>query len=313
MKKITKRKNIKRPKKLSIMTSPLNNAIASGNVHSVKELLKQGVDPNEFTNVWCSSTMEPWIQYTGVLCKPGGKNNDIGTSIQLALYLRHTDIIHMLLGVGGVDIHKQYRKYDKTTLQLSVSCGLDIVKKVYEKGCTDVNHVDFEGHTALIDAVWHKYAPQVDSRLDIIRYLIDKKSNVNYKDDTKGWTALELACKLGHIDVIKYLLIKGAHINNINKRGRTPLHEAIISDQTNSNSNKDKVVALLLRKGAKVNTLSNDTNSSPLLSATYYGLVNIVKLLVGHGAHKKTKDIHKMTPLEVGRMNGFHSIVKLLA
>ena len=48
------------------------------------------------------------------------------------------------------------------------------------------------------------------------------------------------------------------NVNNVNKRKRTPLHEAIVQDQKNSNCNKLQIVKLLNDKGANINTQSKE-------------------------------------------------------
>ena len=305
-KKSSKRKTRKKKFSFKIITSALNNAIVDGNIKKVKELLKNGANPNEFTNVWCSPKISNYYRNDfGIEC--GDRN--LGTSLHLSLFLKK--ISHLLLD-HGVDVTLTHPSFNITPLQLSVKGDIKLVKKIYEKGSNDVNYVDNEGDTALIYAVWYKYKPMKDSKLDIIKYLVSKGANVNYRHKKEGWTPLELACKIGHINVIRYLLSKGADINNVNKRKRTPLHEAIVSDQKNSNCNKLQIVKLLIDNGAKINTQSKDTKSSPLSSATAYGLTSIVKLLLSNGAKKNVKDNEKMTPLDIAEWNGFHSIVKLL-
>lgn len=309
------KKTHKKTKSLKIITSPLNNAIVNGDIKKVKELLKKGANPNEFTNVWCSPKISNYYRKEWEI-ECGDKNLDcgcgnLGTSLHLSLFLKNKKISHLLLD-HGVDVTLNHPSFSITSLQLSIEGDIKLVKKVFEKGSNDVNYVDNDGDTVLSYAIWYKYKPMKDSKLDIIKFLVSKGANVNYRHNKDGWTPLELACKIGHINVIKYLISKGANVNNVNKRKRTPLHEAIVSDQKNSNCNKLQIVKLLLDNGANINTQSKETKSSPLSSATAYGLTSIVKLLLSKGATKNTKDIDKMTPLDIAEWKGFHSIVKLL-
>ena len=87
--------------------------------------------------------------------------------------------------------------------------------------------------------------------------------------------------------------------------GEFPIHYAC-------ENKKIQIVKLLIDKGANINTQSKDTKSSPLSSATAYGLTSIIKLLLSKGAKKNTKDSDKMTPLDIAKWKGFHSIVKIL-
>lgn len=53
--------------------------------------------------------------------------------------------------------------------------------------------------------------------------LIDRGADVGAVDDGSGATALHLAAENGRVDVMKFLLEKGADINYKNKRGHTAL------------------------------------------------------------------------------------------
>ena len=215
------KKKTKRKPKLRIITSPLNNAIVNGNLKKVKELLKKGENPNEFTNEWCSPKVNKWkVKHVGIDCKLddiGCICGSLGTSLHLALFFRNKKIIHALLD-QGVDINLTHDSFKVSPLQLGVYCGIDIIKELYKKGCKDVNYIDFEGYSVLMHAVSKKHASTKDDRLDIIKFLVSKGANVNYKENVSGSTPLEMACKIGHINVIKYLISKGTNVNNVNKR-----------------------------------------------------------------------------------------------
>ena len=312
--KKTKRKT-KGKAKFKMVTSPLSNAIVNDDLKKVKNLLKKGANPNEFTNEWCSSKVKPLREHLHINCEVYEiwNKGDLGTLLHLALFLRNKKIIHALLdhSVDRIDVNKTHIKDDYTSLHFAVYCGLDIVKKIYKLGCTDINRKDMDGNPVLMHTLLRDYTPQKDSKLDIIKFLIDKGAFVNVKNKKDGYTPLDLASRLGHIDVIKYLISKGAHINNLNKRNRTPLHECIVSSK-NSNANKLQVVKLLIDKGAKINTISKETRHTPLSSATAYGLSNIVKLLLSKGSKKNIKNKDNMTALDVAKWNNYKSIENML-
>ena len=68
------------------------------------------------------------------------------------------------------------------------------VKKSLAQG-TDVNSVDNEGYSALHAAAENGY-------LEVVKYLVEKGANVQYKAQ---YTALELAEMAGNNDVVVYL------------------------------------------------------------------------------------------------------------
>ncbi|KAJ4467677.1 ankyrin repeat-containing domain protein [Lentinula edodes] len=88
-----------------------------------------------------------------------------------------------------------------------------------------VNAVDVDERTPL-----HWAASSGD--LDIARYLIDQKAEVD-KVDGSGWSALHIAVSAGNyaasksrLNIGKLLISRGADINAKDKANQTPLHRA---------------------------------------------------------------------------------------
>nr|XP_054775118.1 ankyrin-3-like [Lytechinus pictus] len=61
--------------------------------------------------------------------------------------------------------------------------------------------------------------------LDVVKYLISKGAEVN-KGDYKDVTALHIAAQNGHLDVVRYFISKGAEVKKGNENGWTALHIA---------------------------------------------------------------------------------------
>ncbi|KIP08030.1 hypothetical protein PHLGIDRAFT_55637, partial [Phlebiopsis gigantea 11061_1 CR5-6] len=58
--------------------------------------------------------------------------------------------------------------------------------------------------------------------LDIVRYLLDQKAEVDVQDNA-SWTALHIASSAGHEDIVRELLGAGADVKKANNRGLTAL------------------------------------------------------------------------------------------
>ena len=63
--------------------------------------------------------------------------------------------------------------------------------------------------------------------LDTIKQLTSQGANLNEPSDYDGKTSLHLACAEGHLNVVELLLKSGASMYVRDRRGRTPLFDAI--------------------------------------------------------------------------------------
>ena len=84
-------------------------------------------------------------------------------------------------------------------------------------------------------------------------------------------TALRIASKEGHVELVEMLLNNGANVNAKNSYGVTALHIASREGHTD-------IVAMLLEKGADVNAKTN-WGDTALMAASWKGHKEIVKLL----------------------------------
>jgi len=173
------------------------------------------------------------------------------------------------------------------------------------------------------------YAARQDC-LDCIKVLLDAKADVNQQTHY-GWTALLTATQNRHYKAAAYLLDHGANPNLANNGGWTPLYLA--TDNRNIESGDYPVrtpdmdhlayIKLLLAKGANVNaricgvrstpeqctgdTTETRTNftmqwlfedgATPFVRAAQSGDVELMKLLLEHGADPKIATAHKVTAL----------------
>lgn len=69
------------------------------------------------------------------------------------------------------------------------------------------------------------------NRVDIMKFLISKGAEVNMKDNG-GLVPLHNACSYGHVDMVRILMKNGANINEPDHWKFTPLHEAAMKHKT---------------------------------------------------------------------------------
>lgn len=97
--------------------------------------------------------------------------------------------------------------------------NMDVLDSLLNNG-GDPDQRGGKGHTALIASARHN-----DVRM--IARLLDAGADPNLQDDY-GWTALHhtMTAEYVHLDAMRLLISRGAEVNAVDKRRRTPLHRA---------------------------------------------------------------------------------------
>ena len=127
---------------------------------------------------------------------------------------------------------------------------------------------------------------------------------------------LHVASRLGHADIVAYLLDHGANTNrkvglcggnSVEEEGTTPLYYACYADHV-------KVVELLLARGADP-TLSSRDGTTPLMAASYAGRLDCVRSLMSHDVAKATinaQSINGATALHYACLQNEEDVVGML-
>jgi len=111
--------------------------------------------------------------------------------------------------------------------------------------------------------------------LDIVKILIEKGANINYRG-IYGDTSLNLVSIKGHLEIMKYLIDNGANIESKNENGNTPLSLAVKWSHV-------EIVKFLIEKGANINVKDINGNT-PLSLALIWDEFDIINLLTINGA-----------------------------
>lgn len=125
--------------------------------------------------------------------------------------------------------------------------------------------------------------------LDIVKFLVEKGADFNSMDNTRR-TSVHYAAKQSNPSIIEFFVEGGADFMAHDSDLKTPLHYAA------KGGNLD-VVKFLVKKGADVN-YADRGGKTPLHWAAYMGDLNIVRSLIKKGANVSAIDKNRMTPLD---------------
>jgi ankyrin repeat protein len=206
---------------------------------------------------------------------------------------------------------------------------LDVIRFLIEKGA-DVNTRDAQGASPLDDAVWRGY-------LDETAILLANGARLNEADMKTGATPINEAAYRDETQLIRYLLQFGPNLELRDKRGYTPLENAVRMGKSDSalllleaeakqhkeppffekamsaaiQKDEAVVVAALLRHGALANgTLAS--GAMPLDAAASAGAVEVVGVLLSGGADPNRSGRDGTNALEDASLRGFEAIAEML-
>lgn len=154
-----------------------------------------------------------------------------------------------------------------------------------------------------------------DDKRCLIERLVDCGSDVNMITNYNGHptTPLLVAIEQGSIEIVKFLIKKGADVNKPAKLGlrRTPLQEAAASGSR-------EIVHLLLENGAEINAPpAQFVGATALQFAAASGNCQIAKMLLDHGGIDQLhlpppKGYYGRWPLEAAAENGRLDMIQFL-
>lgn len=182
---------------------------------------------------------------------------------------------HSLISIflsKGTNVNIKYGFEEVTPLICATNNNDESLVKLLIDNHADINAKDREGQTALMKACQEGYSKLV---IDLINY----GAEINIQDQG-GYTALNHATCEGHKDIVEILIANKADLNlslTFLNTGYTPLIQAIMND-------KIDIAKLLIEAGSDVNQVS-EKNWTALMYASYYGCIDIVRLLLDKNAN----------------------------
>jgi ankyrin repeat protein len=181
--------------------------------------------------------------------------------------------------------------------ELAQKGDLEGIKTLIEKDPDLLSARDKDGRTPL-----HWACRGV--HLEVVKFLVDKGTDVNSEDSNKVVPLHSLAVR-NNAEAIEILIAKGANVDAKDYGGNTALHYAAMSDAADA-------VAILVKKGADIEDRENYMRTPLILCARERGGPRTIKILLEAGADVNARDKFQDTALNLASWRGKKEVVDIL-
>lgn len=281
-------------------------------------------DPSE---ALCSlrNIYNPNVKVSRLLLLSGASPNHttelLGNAPVLAMYAQEgvTDMVSLLLEFGA-DVNLT-NSQGATALTLAAARGhLEVVRLIVSAGGS-LGYGDTSGQCPLVHAARNDHLPVVSfllacdwvvtsseevelaeaaqqalvaasaqGHIEVVEYLLDMSEvHPDKVDSLTGETALTIAASHGNVAVCAVLLLRGASISAVNRKGMPPLLLAVQEGHW-------AVAERLIQQQARLEQ-TDATGRTPLMIAAAEGHVALTELLIDKGASLAREDKEGLTAL----------------
>jgi len=174
-------------------------------------------------------------------------------------------------------------------ISITFNKDLKLLKNIYNKFI-------FSNSSILKLLYWYKQKKAISNAF--LKSIIVNERNTNILSQVNegcGLTPLNVACKNNTIELMKYLIKKGADVNKLNGYGETCLF-SICNRNNRDYKNDIEILKYLINNGADVNK-ENEEGETPLHRACAWQYMDIIKILVENGADVNKGNKNGYTPL----------------
>lgn len=228
----------------------------------------------------------------------------------------HTELVRLLVE-SGADINS-YDYYTHESAMHAAAGSMNdllaaqaspvedrstVVDFLIEQGL-NVNVEAIDGETPMYNAAF-RHEPQM------IRHLLARGGSLHHVDSSES--ALHAAVRwpdsTSLADTIDVILEAGIPIDVVDSEGRTALLFSVI--EAKRKTIRAEAIRILVSRGADVN-LADNLGNTPLIKATQFEQIDVVKRLLEHGADRNVRGYLGKTPLEIAEERGYDELVLLL-
>ncbi|WP_439182019.1 ankyrin repeat domain-containing protein [Carboxylicivirga taeanensis] len=172
------------------------------------------------------------------------------------------------------------------------------------KQSNELDQADAVPTEALSVSMSAYFQAALEGDLEKVKEAISSGVDVNATDDNQH-SALMLAAYNGHHHIISVLLEKGAKVDAVDGVNRTALMFASTGPFT-------QAVETLIQAGANLNATDSEEQWTPVMMAASEGQLDVVKLLVAHGADLSMVDVDGESSLDFAQSNGHQEVVAFI-
>jgi ankyrin repeat protein len=136
--------------------------------------------------------------------------------------------------------------------------------------------------------------------LEGVRIALDHGVRQDVFEPFKGYP-IHRACQQGHLEIVRELVRRGCKVNKIGAQRETPLHSCARSWEPTV-----RIAEFIIQQGCRVDA-RNTYGDTPLSLAAFYDNVDIVRVLLSHGADRSLRNKIGKTPLDEAKYQlAFH-------
>jgi len=258
----------------------------------------------------------------------GGKRNKNDWDIARSLVSNGAEV-NMKSGSDDTPLHSAALYAPEEIVSLFIDKGANVNVRLSSSG--------WPRKTNSGPAPLHNACMRADKNTEIVELLIDGGANTNascYSEQADGWTPLYFACLHENTKAVEMLIAKGARTNIISDLGNTPMHcatnaeiaQLLIDSGANIHFKNKKgysplhnavkgghleVAKLLIANRAYVTT-TNYQRTSLLHEAAMTNQKEMVELLLAEGLNTNARDRAGMTPAQLAEKSGYYDIAEFI-
>ena len=138
-----------------------------------------------------------------------------------------------------------------------------------------------------------------------IKTLSFQAEDIRQISNPNGYSALHIAARQGHVDIVEYLLAQGIEVDLQDRRGHTALHLAVWGQH-------EDIVDLLISHGANANHNKGQGQVTPLHVAAKRGNKVIAEKLLKAGADINLTNHNRLTAVNLAKLEKHFGFVDFM-